>query len=224
MGTSWYPESFFNEFFWHQDPSVLEGFFCSWLPGYKEKDTCKVILGYNNMMSPALIKKQVLCWWRNRSGQFQRKEVSALPKLPLHSSSVIYPGLHHSTHQMSLRSSSPSWDVYRHTIHFSTQKINGHVAVLQVWKCIPFLWDKPFWNQVLPHDNLQGLKNNRWKEHSASWKLIFFRNCKMEKGGKSNFLLEFWWFGCLIYLHIYEDQVITCIYLISKNSYKSLYP
>lgn len=41
----------------------------------------------------------------------------------------------------------------------------------------------------------------------------------MEEGGKSNFMLEFCWFGCLIYLHTYEDQVVTCIYLISKNSY-----
>lgn len=136
MGASWYPESFFNEFFWHQDPSMLEGFFFSWLPGYK--DTCKVTPGCNNMMSPALIKKQVLCWWRNWSGQFLRKELSVLPRLPLHSSSIIYRGLHHSTPQMSLWCSN-SWDVYRHTINFSTQKISGHVAVLQVWKYIPLV-------------------------------------------------------------------------------------
>lgn len=146
-----------------------------------------------------------------RSGQFLRKEVSALPRLPLHSSSIMHPGLHHSTPQMSLWSSSP-WDVYGHTIHFSTQKINGHAAALQVWKCIPLRWDKPTWNQVLPHDDLQGLKTASAKNMLLPGYCFFFRNCKMEEGGKPNFKLKFWWFGCLIYFHIYDDQVITPVF------------
>lgn len=73
--------------------------------------------GFSNMMSPGLTKEQVLCWWRNGSGQFLRKEVSALPSLPLHSSPIIYPGLHHPLLRC-LWSSSP-WDAYRRTIHFS---------------------------------------------------------------------------------------------------------
>lgn len=92
MGNSWYPESFFNEFSGTETLLCLKAF--SFLDSQGTK-TLSRLPGFNNMMSPALIKEQVLCWWRNGSGQFLRKEVSALPSLPLHSSSIIYPGLHH---------------------------------------------------------------------------------------------------------------------------------
>lgn len=174
MGNSQYPESCFNEFFWHRDPSMLEGFFFSWLQG--TKTFARLHQAVITWCHQLLLKNKFYAGGGKIRAIPEERSVSSsqTSSPPYICSSIIYPGLHHSTPQISLWSSSP-WYVYRHTINFSTLKINGHAAELQLWKCIPLLRDKPTWHQVLPHDDLQGLKITSAKNRLLPGTCFFFQ-------------------------------------------------